>query len=57
VLRGFGAVGEPDYFMRVAVRDLAAYEELWLTKLSQLSGASRVASQMTMKVVDMSNRG
>jgi Lrp/AsnC family transcriptional regulator, leucine-responsive regulatory protein len=43
--------GEPDYLMRVAVRDLAAYEELWSTRLSAMRGAVRVASQMTMKVV------
>jgi Lrp/AsnC family leucine-responsive transcriptional regulator len=43
--------GEPDYLMRVAVRDVAAYEELWSTRLSAMRGAVRVASQMTMKVV------
>lgn len=56
VVECYRMFGEPDYFMRVAVRDLAAYEELWATRLSQLSGASRVSSQMTMKVVDLPTR-
>ena len=43
--------GEPDFLMRVEVRDVAAYEELWSTRLSAMRGAVRVASQMTMKVV------
>jgi Lrp/AsnC family leucine-responsive transcriptional regulator len=51
VIECFRMFGEPDYLMRVAVRDLAAYEELWSTRLSAMRGAVRVASQMTMKVV------
>ncbi len=51
VIECFRTFGEPDYLMRVAVRDLAAYEELWSTRLSAMRGAVRVASQMTMKVV------
>lgn len=43
--------GEPDYLMRVAVADLGEYERLWASKLSQLDGASRVTSQMTMKSI------
>jgi Lrp/AsnC family transcriptional regulator, leucine-responsive regulatory protein len=41
--------GEPDYLLLVAVRDVAAYEQLWSTALSTLPGTARVASQMTMK--------
>ena len=51
VIECFRMFGEPDYLMRVAVRDLDAYEELWSTRLSAMRGAVRVASQMTMKVV------
>jgi DNA-binding Lrp family transcriptional regulator len=43
--------GEPDYLLLVAVADLAAYETVWSRSLSALPGTSRVASQMTMKVV------
>lgn len=43
--------GEPDYLVLVAVEDLAAYERLWAEQLSALPGASRVSSQMTMKVL------
>ncbi|MDQ1424758.1 MAG: hypothetical protein QOD72_2256 [Acidimicrobiaceae bacterium] len=43
--------GEPDYLLRVAVADLAAYEKVWSGSLSALPGTSRVASQMTMKAV------
>jgi DNA-binding Lrp family transcriptional regulator len=43
--------GEPDYLLLVAVADLAAYESVWSGSLSALPGTSRVASQMTMKVV------
>lgn len=43
--------GEPDYLMRIAVADLAEYETLWTSELSQLAGASRVLSQMTMKSI------
>jgi DNA-binding Lrp family transcriptional regulator len=43
--------GEPDYLLLVAVADLAAYEMVWSRSLSALPGTSRVASQMTMKVV------
>jgi Lrp/AsnC family transcriptional regulator, leucine-responsive regulatory protein len=43
--------GEPDYLLLVAVADLAAYETVWSGSLSALPGTSRVASQLTMKVV------
>jgi DNA-binding Lrp family transcriptional regulator len=43
--------GEPDYLLLVAVADLAAYETVWSGSLSALPGTSRVASQMSMKVV------
>jgi DNA-binding Lrp family transcriptional regulator len=51
IVECYRTFGEPDYLMRVAVRDVAAYEELWSTRLSAMRGAVRVASQMTMKVV------
>jgi DNA-binding Lrp family transcriptional regulator len=51
VMECYRMFGEPDYLMRVAVLDLDAYEALWSTRLSQLDGAGRVASQMSMKVI------
>ena len=43
--------GIPDYFIRVAVRDLATYENFMATKLSGLPAVSRVTSLITMKTI------
>ena len=43
--------GIPDYFIRVAVKDLATYENFMVTKLSGLPAVSRVTSLITMKTV------
>ncbi|MDV7246169.1 MULTISPECIES: Lrp/AsnC family transcriptional regulator [Rhodococcus] len=43
--------GIPDYFIRVAVRDLATYERFMVTKLGGLPAVSRVTSLITMKTI------
>lgn len=43
--------GEPDYLLKVAVRDADAYEHLYTTTLSALPGIRRALSQITMKTV------
>jgi DNA-binding Lrp family transcriptional regulator len=43
--------GRPDYFLRVAVADHAAYEAFLTTRLSGLPGVLRLTSHLTMKEV------
>ena len=43
--------GVPDYVIRVAVTDQAAYEVFYMGKLAQLPGLARVNSQFAMKVI------
>jgi Lrp/AsnC family leucine-responsive transcriptional regulator len=43
--------GVPDYIVRVAVADQAAYETFYMNKLAELPGLARVNSQFTMKMV------
>jgi DNA-binding Lrp family transcriptional regulator len=43
--------GIPDYLMRVAVTDSAAYEAFYMNELADLPGIGRVSSQFTMKLV------
>lgn len=43
--------GQPDYLLWVEVADLAAYERLYMTALTDLPGVARTNSQFTMKVV------
>jgi Lrp/AsnC family transcriptional regulator, leucine-responsive regulatory protein len=43
--------GLPDYIVRVAVADQAAYEAFYMNKLAELPGLARVNSQFTMKMV------
>ena len=43
--------GLPDYVIRVAVADQAAYEAFYMNKLAELPGLARVNSQFTMKMV------
>jgi DNA-binding Lrp family transcriptional regulator len=43
--------GRPDYFIRVAVADHAAYETFLTTKLSGLPGVLRLTSHLTMKAI------
>ncbi|WP_433782079.1 Lrp/AsnC family transcriptional regulator [Actinomycetospora sp. CA-101289] len=41
--------GLPDYFVRVAVRDLEAYEAFVTDRLGAASGLARIDSHLTMK--------
>jgi Lrp/AsnC family leucine-responsive transcriptional regulator len=43
--------GDPDYLLWVAVADLAAYEQLYMSKLVDLPGVARTVSQLTMKTI------
>jgi Lrp/AsnC family transcriptional regulator, leucine-responsive regulatory protein len=43
--------GLPDYLVRVAVADQAAYEAFYMNRLAELPGLARVNSQFTMKTV------
>jgi Lrp/AsnC family leucine-responsive transcriptional regulator len=43
--------GEPDYLLRVAVRDSDAYERLYTNRLAALPGVSKARSQIGMKVI------
>ena len=43
--------GVPDYLVRVAVADTAAYEAFSMNELAELPGIGRVNSQFTMKLV------
>jgi DNA-binding Lrp family transcriptional regulator len=43
--------GLPDYVVRVAVADQAAYEAFYMNRLAELPGLARVNSQFTMKTV------
>ncbi|MFE2938697.1 Lrp/AsnC family transcriptional regulator [Streptomyces sp. NPDC059255] len=44
-------LGRPDYFVRVNVADLAAYEEFLMNRLARLPAVHRVESHQTMKIV------
>jgi DNA-binding Lrp family transcriptional regulator len=48
--------GIPDYLIRVAVADPAAYETFYMTKLAELPGLARVNSQFTMKTIKPGGR-
>ena len=48
--------GIPDYVIRVAVADAAAYETFYMTQLAELPGLARVNSQFTMKAVKPGGR-
>ncbi|SFS66732.1 DNA-binding transcriptional regulator, Lrp family [Streptomyces harbinensis] len=43
--------GSPDYFVRVAVADLAAYESFLSLRVMTISGVRNVTSHFTMKTV------
>ena len=44
-------VSKPDYLLRVAVADLAAYEQAYVQHLATLPAVSRITSQIAMKTV------
>src|SRR5262245_26162379 len=43
--------GEPDYLLRVAVRDSDAYEHLYTNRLAALPGVSKARSQIGIKTI------
>ena len=43
--------GEPDYLVRVAVRDSAEYEHLYTNRLAALPGVRKARSQIGMKII------
>ena len=43
--------GQPDYLLWVAVANLAAYEQLYMSTLTRLPGVARTNSQFPMKTV------
>jgi Lrp/AsnC family leucine-responsive transcriptional regulator len=43
--------GEPDYLLRVAVRDSEEYERLYTNRLAALPGVSKARSQIGMKTI------
>lgn len=43
--------GQPDYLLWVAVADLPAYEQLYMSTLTRLPGIARTNSQFPMKAV------
>ncbi|MFE3739138.1 Lrp/AsnC family transcriptional regulator [Streptomyces sp. NPDC059134] len=47
--------GRPDYFLRVAVEDHAAYEMFLIEKLGGLPAVHRLQSHLTMKDIDTGN--
>lgn len=47
----FRMFGQPDYLLWVAVADLAAYEQVYMTTLTRLPGVARTNSQFPMKKV------
>ncbi|MFF2389502.1 Lrp/AsnC family transcriptional regulator [Agromyces sp. NPDC058064] len=51
VIQALRLFGDPDYLLRVAVPDLAAYQRLWDERLSALPGVRRVESTLVMKTI------
>lgn len=43
--------GRPDYFVRIAVRDLAAYEAFFTTRLLDVPGLATFDSHLTMNAI------
>lgn len=43
--------GEPDYLLRVAVRDSEEYERLYTNRLAALPGVRKARSQIAMKTI------
>jgi DNA-binding Lrp family transcriptional regulator len=48
--------GEPDYLLRIAVVDLAAYEQVYTDRLATLPGVAQLTSQIAMKTVKQGGR-
>jgi Lrp/AsnC family transcriptional regulator, leucine-responsive regulatory protein len=48
--------GDPDYLIRVAVADAAAYEQFLINTFADLPGLARMTSQFTMKTIKPGGR-
>ncbi|NGO69973.1 Lrp/AsnC family transcriptional regulator, partial [Streptomyces boncukensis] len=51
VLQAQRLFGEPDYLLRIATTDLAAYQQLYDRQLARLPGVQRLTSTLVMKHV------
>ncbi|MFJ3586629.1 Lrp/AsnC family transcriptional regulator [Streptomyces sp. NPDC090127] len=51
VVEAYRLFGSPGCLLRIAVADLAAYERLWIERLTSLAGVTEVNSQIIMKRV------
>lgn len=51
VIEAYRLFGSPGCLLRIAVADLAAYERLWIERLTTLAGVTEVNSQIIMKRV------
>ncbi|MFF1378886.1 Lrp/AsnC family transcriptional regulator [Streptomyces sp. NPDC058308] len=49
VIEAYRLFGSPGCLLRIAVGDLAAYERLWIERLTALAGVTEVNSQIIMK--------
>ncbi|MDJ1136019.1 Lrp/AsnC family transcriptional regulator [Streptomyces iconiensis] len=49
VIEAYRLFGSPGCLLRIAVEDLAAYERLWIERLTALDGVAEVNSQIIMK--------
>ncbi|WP_426300995.1 Lrp/AsnC family transcriptional regulator [Arthrobacter sp. R-11] len=49
--------GSPDYFVRVAVKDLSAYESFLTERVMSLPGLQKVSSRFTMKTIKSADSG
>ena len=51
VVEAFRMMGQPDYLVRVAVADAAAYEAFYIDTLAALPGIQTLTSMTTMKTI------
>lgn len=49
VIEAYRLFGSPGCMLRIAVADITAYEQLWIERLTTLSGVTEVNSQIVMK--------
>jgi DNA-binding Lrp family transcriptional regulator len=51
VIEAYRLFGSPGCLLRIAVADVAAYERLWIERLTALPGVTEVNSQIIMKPI------
>lgn len=51
ITEAFRMMGQPDYLVRVAVADAAAYESFYIDTLAALPGVQTLTSMTTMKTI------